>query len=875
MRIVRICAWLVPADRRATWRQQWMADLAAQAAFLHAQGHASPHIRRDLTRRSFGALRHACWLRIHQWRTLMTAQDFRYAVRGFRQRPGFTAAIVMTLGLAIGATTTIFSWMDALVLNPLPGVPRASELVLVRFATPSRTDLSFSYPNYRDVRDAAPAALRGIAVKNMMATTVRIDDGAPERVWIEVASGNLFDVLGVGALHGRVLQPEDERERRPVAVISHALWTTRFQGDAGIVGRGVSVNGVPLTVVGVAPEAFRGAMGGLAMDLWLPITLHPQLTGRDVTEGRGNGFLTAIARLAPGATAAEADTAVRVISDRMVADELINEHWRLRVAPLSEDGAAMVLMPVVSVLMALVVLVLLIACANVSGLLLARAVARQHELAVRTALGAGRWRLVRQLLLESILLAAAGGLAGVLLAQWTSRGLGALLPPLPYPILIDATVNLRVLGFSLVVVAVATVLFGLVPALQGSRTRLLHAVRASRASSSTPGRARLRSALVVAQVALALVLLVCAGLFLRTLSNAYDVDPGFTRRHAVLASFDLSALRLDEIKGRALLDRILERVDALPGVERASASTFVPLSIGGGSDTSPAIEGYTRADGEEVVVYYGMVAPGYFDTLGIPLVAGRAIDDRDRATSAPVVIINETMARRYWAGRDPLGGRLRSGTEWATVIGVARDGKYGQLVEAPRSVMYFPIQQVYRSAPVLQVATTGPAGVAIDGVRRAVAEVAPDLALYDVRTLEEHLRMSVAIPRMAALLLGIFGGLALLLSAVGLSGVIAFSVSQRTQEIGVRMALGADRGRVLRSVLGQGARLAAFGVALGLAGAALATPLLDSLLVNVSPTDPLTFAATAAGLMLVALLAAWIPARRAAGLDPVNALRAE
>ncbi len=875
LRFVRWCAWLVPADRRTDWRRQWDADLLAQAAFLLADGRASGVVRRDLFQRSLGALSHALWLRTRQWRTLMTAQDLRYAVRGFRQRPGFTAAIVITLGLAIGATTTIFSWVDALVLNPLPGVPRASELVLVRFASPSRTNLSFSYPNYRDVRDAAPGGLQGIAVKDMMATTVRIDGGSPERVWVELASGNLFDVLDVRALHGRVLQPDDERERRPVVVISHAIWQTRFQGATDIVGRGVSVNGVPLTIVGVTPEGFRGAMGGLSMDLWLPITLHPQLTGREVLESRGNGFLMSIARLAPGATPEQAEAALRVISDRMVADELINKTWRLRVAPLSEDGAAMVLLPVVSVLMGLVVLVLLIACANVSGLLLARAVARQHELAVRTALGAGRWRLVRQLLLESVLLAGAGGIAGVLLAQWTSRGLDALLPPLPYPVLVDASVNLRVLGFTLVVVAVATILFGLVPALQGSRTRLLQAVRASRASSSTPGRARLRSTLVVAQVALALVLLVCAGLFLRTLSNAYDVDPGFSRRNAVLATFDMSALRLDETKGRALLDQIMSRVQTMPGVERVSASTMVPLSIGGASDTSPDIEGYTPAKDEEVVVYYGMVSAGYFDTMGIPLVSGRPIDDRDRATAAPVVVINETMARRYWAGRDAVGGRLRAGDDWATVIGVARDGKYGQLVEEPRSVMYLPIHQEYQSAPVLQVATSGPAGPAIDGVRRAVAEVAPDLALYDVRTLEEHLRMSVAIPRMAALLLGIFGGLALLLSAVGLSGVIAFSVSQRTQEIGVRMALGADRGRVLRSVLGQGARLAVVGVGVGLAGAAFSTPLLNTLLVGVSPTDPFTFGATAGALLLVALVAAWIPARRAAGLNPVEALRAE
>jgi predicted permease len=335
----------------------------------------------------------------------------------------------------------------------------------------------------------------------------------------------------------------------------------------------------------------------------------------------------------------------------------------------------------------------------------------------------------------------------------------------------------------------------------------------------------------------------------------------------------MSSLGLDEDQGRVLLDSMIDRLEQLPGVERASVSTMVPLSIGGGSDTSPAIEGYTRGDNEEVVVFYGMVGPDYFETMGIPMVSGRGITDRDRASNAPVVVINETMARRYWAGRDPVGGRLRTGPEWTTVIGVARDGKYGQLSEAPQSVMYFPIHQVYRSAPVLHVATTGPAEPAIAQVQKAVSSVAPDLALYDVRTLEEHLRMSVAIPRMAAILLGIFGGLALTLAAIGLYGVIAFSVGQRTQEIGVRMALGADRRAILGQVLGQGARLTAVGLLVGLAVAVAATPLMASLLVNVSPTDLPTFGLTAAALVCVALVAVWLPARRAARLNPVDALR--
>jgi predicted permease len=872
-RIVNAGAWLVPVARRRQWQQQWIADLSAQAAFLASDGHAADAIRRDLTRRSTGALRHALWLRLHVWSTLMTLQDLRYAWRGLRSRPGFSVAIILTLGLAIGANATTFSWIDALVLQPLPGVPRANELVMVRFASPTRNTLSFSYPNYLDARAAALPAFTGIAAKDMMAVTMRTETGSPERVWAEVVTGNIFDVLNVRAAHGRMLTVEDERARQPVVVISDTLWRTRFDGAQDVVGRAVNINGAPYTIVGIAPEGFRGAMGGLSMEMWLPVTLHPQLSGRNVLDARGSGWLTALARLTPDATQDTASAQVRTLAERLVADEKITKTWTLRVAPLTEDGAAMVLLPLVSIVMAVVGLVLLIACANVSGLLLARAVARQQELAVRTALGASRWRLIRQLLVESALLAALGGLAGLVIALWASSSINSLLPPLPYPVLIEASVNPRVLAFCAGVVMIATVLFGLAPAFQGSRTYLQSALSASRSGASTPGRARLRRVLVVAQVALAMVLLVSAGLFVRTLVNAYDVDPGFSRRAGVLAEFDLSALNVDETKGAALMDQMIDRLEALPTVARASMATLIPLSVGGSSDTSPGIEGYTPAEGEDVVVFYGVVSRGYFDALGVPLVEGRGIEARDRADSEPVVVINETMARRYWKGRSAIGGRLRATGEWATVIGVARDGKYGQLSEAPRSVMYLPITQVYRSNPTLLVAVNGGAAAAIDDVRKTIAGVAPELAVYDERTLEEHLRMSVAIPKMAAMLLGIFGGLALALAAIGLYGVIAFSVGQRTQEIGVRMALGADRPMIVRQILRQGLTLAAVGLGVGLLVAVVATPLMESQLVNVAPGDPVTFVATAAALLAVAGVAVWIPARRAAHLDPVKALR--
>jgi predicted permease len=381
--------------------------------------------------------------------------------------------------------------------------------------------------------------------------------------------------------------------------------------------------------------------------------------------------------------------------------------------------------------------------------------------------------------------------------------------------------------------------------------------------------------MVAGQIALATVLLVCAGLFVRTLAHAYNADPGFSRRDGVVASFDLSSIGFDGAKGRAFYTTALAKLESLPEVESASVSTLLPLSIGGGSDTSPDIDGYTPKPNEEVVVYYGMVSPRYFETLGVPIVAGRPIDATDLDGRQPVVVINETMARRYWPGRSAIGGRLKASSEWTTVVGIAKDGKYGSLTEAPLSVMYFPIDQVYRSNPVLEVATRGPAGPAMASIRKTMTGLAPELALYNVRTLREHLDTSVAVPRIGAILLGVFGALALALAAIGLYGVVAFAVSQRTREIGVRMALGAERGTILRQVLGEAARTSAIGLAVGLALAFAAAPALSSLMVNVSTTDALTYGTTAALLFSVSLLAAWLPARRAAGVDPVEALRVD
>jgi macrolide transport system ATP-binding/permease protein len=874
--IVALCAPLVPADRRDNWRRQWDADLICQAAWLVEQGKTPAAARRDLLRRSTGAFRHAALLRLRLWRNLMIGQDIKFAWRNIRRRPGFTLAIVLTLGLGVGANATIFSWLDAVVLSPLPAVPRASELALLKFATQTRNNLSFSYFNYRDVRDSRPQGLKSLAVYDMMPIGMRTT-GEPERIWSEAVSGNFFEVLEVPAARGRVFSAADEAAigASPVAVISDRLWRARFGASEAVIGSPISLNGHAFTVVGVTPPGFVGAMPGLAVDMYVPVTMLPALTGRDNISTRNNNFLTAIGRRDLSVTPATLKAAVEGVAARLAADHNIPERETLRVAELREEGAGEVLFPVLSIVMVVVGIVLVIACANVSSLLLSRAVARQREVTIRTALGASRFHLVRQLLIESLCLSALGGIAGVGIATWTSRSLGALLPPLPYPVLISASVNPRVLLFSAAVVVLATVVFGLMPAIQGSRASLQDTLRVAGSVGTNVRRTRLRRMLVAGQIALATVLLVCAGLFVRTLAQAGSADVGFSERNAVLVSFDLSSVGYKADKGREFYTSLLSTLEALPEVKSATLTTQVPLSIGGSSDTSPIIDGYTPKPNEDVVVFYSMVGPKYFETFGIPIVEGRSIDDHDRDGQQMTVVIGETMAKRYWPGRSAVGGRLRTGDDWRTVVGVAKDGKYKSLNEKPISVMYFPIQQIYRADPELVVATRGSAGAAAATIRRAINGIAPELALYDVRTMEDHLRMSVTIPRLGAILLAVFGGLALVLAAVGLYGVVAFAVSQRRREIGVRMALGAGRATILRQIIGEAAWTSGIGLFIGIALALAASPALSSLMVNISSKDPATYATTVAVLLTVTLVASWLPARRAANVDPVEALRIE
>jgi predicted permease len=658
--------------------------------------------------------------------------------------------------------------------------------------------------------------------------------------------------------------------------VSHAFWSRTLNGDPAAVGRAITVNGQALTVIGVAPPDFHGSVAGLALDIYIPMTLQKQFISGDRLGQRGNSWLQVYGRLQPDASYARAQAGIAVAGARLANGyPETNKGRELRAGRLSEDGASGLLMPVMTTLMGVVGLVLLIACANVAGLLLARAAGRQREVAVRLAVGASRGRVIRQLLLENLLVAAAGGVAGLLLARWTSGLLRLFVPPTPYPIAFDPGLGPRVMLFAGALTALTAIVSGLLPALRGSRADVAVALKASAPASVGGARGRLRQVLVVSQVALSLLLLVCAALFLRSLGRARTMDTGYSARQGFVGAIDLLAGGYDQARGLAFYAQALARVAAVPGVERVSLTNALPLDISGGSDMSVDVDGYVPRENEPMHVYYTRVGPEYFPTLGVDIVQGRGIDARDVTGQPQVAVINETMARRYFQGRSAIGGILRFGSGPVTVIGVARDGKYGQLTEAPRSYLYLPILQSYRPDALILVRTAADPVAVFPAVQQALRALDPNLPLFDVRTIAEHRQISMFIPRMASTLLGLFGALALVLAVVGLYGVIAYAVTQRTREIGIRVALGAAREDVAWLVIRQGLSLAGVGLAVGLLLAAGAGRLLSSQLVGVSAVDPVSFVGTAVGLLIVCGAAAAIPARRAATLDPLVALRRE
>jgi predicted permease len=804
--------------------------------------------------------------------------DLRFGVRLLRRNPGFAAVAIVTLGLGIGANTTIFTWINGVVLNPIPGAAEPDDLVdVTQTYQGSRGEVS--YPDYVDYRDHA-TLLSGLAVRDDLALLVAVD-GVPERAWAEIVSANFFDVLGVRAALGRTFLLEEGRApgTASVAVIGHGLWLRRFGGDPGVVNRRVEINGHPFTVVGVAPRGFQGSQTAVAYELWVPMMMQPALMpGGNRLDQRGHAWLTAFGRLAPGATAAQADDEMRalvrrVAGDRPGAAEVGGRVTRLRDSP---HGAMGVLRPVLLALGAVAGLVLVIACANLANLMIARGAAREREIAIRLSIGASRGRIVAQLLTESALIAMAGATLALAIARGTSGLLGSFAPPTEFPIAIAVPLDARVFVFTGVVAAGTALLFGLLPALQASRRDSMPSLK----NGTTPAgssRRRLRDALVVAEVSLSLALLVAAGLCVRSVHVARQLDPGFSPRGVLLTSLDLFPAGYTPQTGRAFYRQLLDRLSALPGVEAATLARRVPLGFKGNSSSTVTVDGYEPARGESISVSLNRVGADYLKTMRIPLVAGRDLARHDEEGAPDVAVVSETTARRFWRDRDPIGGRFRFNgeQEWITVVGVARDVKMSTLNEQPRPFVYLPILQHYHPSAVIHVRTAGdPASLAAP-IRQVVQAIDPRLPTFATRTLEAHTGAATFQPRMAGSLLSVFGGLAVTLAAIGLYGVLAFVVSRRTREIGVRMALGATGSAVFRLVAGHGLRLTAIGIVLGLgAGYGLARGL-ASILFGVRAYDPITLAGAVAILGACAAAACVVPAWRATRVDPVRALKSE
>jgi len=802
-------------------------------------------------------------------------QDIRYALRGLRKTPGFAIVAVLTIGLGVGVNTTVFSWMRTLVLHPFPGVERPDRLLSLATSPPGSDERwSISYPGFRDWREGT-RAFEGMAVSHVEQLGLRLG-GPPERVWGQLVSADFFDVVGVRPQLGRTFLPEEEPAAAPVAVISHRLWQRAFGGDRSVVGRHALLNGTDVTIVGVAPERFSGLMPGLAFDLWAPVTLQPSLMPvRHSGAGqRGERWLQAFARLRAGVSLEQARGDLASVQSRLSDANPEERGFTASVVRLRESGPSAQLVPLLTALFGVTVLVLLIACANLAGLLLARAFARTREIGIRLAVGAGRGRLARQLLTESLVIAAAGGVAGVVFAVWAQDLILPLLPSASLPLGLDFTFEPVLLLFALGAAVLTGLVFGLVPALRSSRPDLVLALKSG--SGGPGGRLRAQSTLVAGEIALCVVALACAGLFLRGLQRAQMVDPGFREPDRVLlvgTDFALAGHR--DSAGQALADRLLEQTRALPGVSSASLASIVPLGFGGGESDETAVEGYTPQPRENMVVAFNNVGPDYFATLGIPLLQGRGIERTDGRDALPVAVVNEAFARRYFPGASPLGRRVEQDGRRMTVVGVAGDGKYVSLAEAPQPLVYRPYSQHYVPYLTLHVRGAGDPRRLERALRGVFERTDPNLPFLDVRTLADQMGVVTVFQRVGAWMLAAFGALALGLAAVGIYGVLSHSVGQRTREIGVRIAVGASRRDVLTLVVGGAMRLALVGLAVGLVLAVGAGQLLRSQIFGVSPLDPMTFVGVIALLAAVALLAAWLPARRAAKVDPIIALSAE
>jgi putative ABC transport system permease protein len=816
-------------------------------------------------------------------------KDLRYAVRMLIKTPGVTAVAVITLGLGIGANTAIFSGVNAFLMRPLP-VPEPDRLIRpIEIAEDRGTSDEISYPDFVDYREQS-SSFAGLTAEDMVQAALNTES-QNDVIWGQAVSGNYFDVLEVKPAMGRPFLKEEDAARgaHPVVVISDSLWRRRFDADPNIVGKSIQMNARQYQVVGVAPASFRGSKFGLAMDFWVPIAMVEELrSSPGLLDSRGSHWMNVIGRLKPNVSTSQASAELNAIATRLnqsYPDDRSKETQAKVVSELEGrwQEANVVINTAGAIAMAIAGLILLIACANVANLLLARGAARRKEIGIRLALGASRPRLVRQLLTESLVLSLMGGGLGLLLAYWVTQLMQGMIPVLAYNIINDFfALDSRALLFTIIAAIATGVIFGLAPALQSSNPQIVPVLKGV-SDAHLQGKVRritLRNSLVVAQVALSLMVLVCGGLFIKSFRRAQGIDPGFgTTRNALLLSMNPQLVGYGDDQTKNFFQQVAERTKTLPGVEAVGLTRLVPLGDSSNS-TGPVLkEGETLARGSAGRdVMTTVVSPGYFDAMQIPFVEGRNFDDRDQPKTQRVVIINQRMAEILWPGESAVGKRILIGADSKDpleVVGVVKTGKYRSLAEDPKPYFFGAMSQRRGGSMTLVVRTSGDPVTVIGAVRSAVQSVDRRVPMFEVKTMQAHLAWPLWGPNLAATFSLAFGVLALLLSAVGLYSVMAYVVSQRTREVGIRMALGANRRDVLQLVTGQGMRLAILGVSIGLVLAIALARVISSLLIGISSYDIATFAVVSGLLTFVALIACYLPARRATKVDPLVALRYE
>jgi len=816
-------------------------------------------------------------------------QDIRYGVRGLLRTPGFTIVAALTLALGIGTNSAIFSVVNAYLIRPL-AVTNPEQLVVV--ATKDHHleyPHTVSFPNYESIRDHCEA-FSDVAGFSFQIVWLKAD-GKSEQAWFDLVTGNYFSLLGVEPIAGRTFLPEENRTSgvAPVVVLSYGLWQRRFGGDTKVIGTTLEVNGRPFTIVGVLPEKFPGTETMLSIAAYVPVGATDQLKpgSSKKLEYRDLDTFRVIGRLKPAFSIEQAKAAVDVLGKQLQTEYSdTNYATSFVVVPETKSRpvieAADVFRRIATVLTILVVFVLLIASANIANLILTRASARRKEFAIRASLGATRRRLVQQLLTESVLLALFGGAIGVVISLVIINIFTGLRVSADLPSRVDVHPDWRVFTFTLVVAFATGIISGLVPAIQTSKTELVESLKeGSRGLDGRAGRLRLRSLLVLAQVALSLFLLICSGLFIQSLQNAQKINLGFNAENQLMMQVDLNQRGYSESKGKQFYKDLIDRVQSLPGVKSVSLALDLPLGYQTVTE-SIIIDGLTATNNREnrVGIFANFVWPDYFRTMEIPLISGREFNIRDDDSTLKVALISEAMAKRYWPNQDPLGKKFRLNWEnqqQIQIIGIAKDSKYVFLDEAPRPILYLPLQQHYRGSANLHVRTTVEPSSLITAVDQTVHGLDKDITIYDTKTMAQHLRDGRALlfVRIGALMVFSFGALGLTLAVIGIYGVISFVVSQRTHEIGIRIALGAEPVHVLKLVVRQGMKLALIGVVVGLVAAFVLTRLMANLLYGISASDPTTFIVITLLVTGVALIASYIPARRAIKVDPMVALRYE